>query len=509
MRLTIYGSAVQGLSAVSIPLEVNEGPEGSPAGPLRQSVKESRQRIEAAITNTGFTLPPGPLPIPIGPADAPMAAPACDLPLALAMLAANEQIAFPEAAQYVVAGALAPDGTVLPVNGALPMAINARTEKFTGLIVPEENAREAATVNDLKVYGVSHLRDAIAFFKAPSAQQPVFVDTRHEFFQSRYNFARDFGEIKGQENSKRALEIAAAGGHHVLMIGPPGTGQSRLPERLPTILPPLTLRQALETTEIHSVAGKLADRATLLSHRPFRSPHHTTSAAALTGDGPGSRPGEFSLAHNGVLFMGELPEFTTAAREALRQAMGTGQVWLSGTKGAVAFPAAFLLVAAMNPCPCGYFNHPEKTCTCTPDAVRTYLKTVAPLVDCIDLQVDLSPATPGALTADRAAESSESIRGRVLEARERQAARFRDQQEGYGNARLEGALLERCCQLDQPSSNLLQVAMKRLQLPATAYDRIRKISRTIADLQGEESIKAEHIAEAIQYRVLDRENKGA
>ncbi len=508
MCVKTYGSALHGIDAVTLTLEVRAGLKGSPfiTGLPNQEGKACRQRIEAAITNNGFELPGPDVGVTIMPEEAiGRAGSACDLPIALGILAATEQIALPEGKKYVMAGALSPDGTVMPVKGALPMAISARKEKFSGLIVPEGNAREAATVNDLEVYGIRHLRDIIRLVNAPSSQEPVFVDTRHEFFQSQYNFELDFSEVKGQEKGKRALEIAAAGGHSLLLVGSPGPDKSRLAKRLPTILPPLTLRQALDITKIHSVAGKLPEKTGLISHRPFRAPHHTINDVALTG-GARALPGELALAHCGVLFMEELPAFSQSVRDVLQRAMEERPVAVSGINGPRHFSAGFMLVASMSPCPCGYLNHPERACTCPPGAVLNYLKCVRRLLDGIDLQAEVeSFSVPSVIPTIK---SSASVRERVIGARERQATRFADQGAQNCNAHMSGALLEKACPVDKPSSNLLKVAMKRLQLPAPAYERVLKISRTIADLEGAEMIKAEHIAEAIQYRILDRRNWG-
>ncbi|MCR6719154.1 MAG: YifB family Mg chelatase-like AAA ATPase [Chitinophagaceae bacterium] len=389
----------------------------------------------------------------------------------------------------------------------MPIAIQARKEGFRGLIVPRANAREAGMVNNLKVYGVDHIKDVINFFEnGETGLQPTEINTRDEFFHSQYDFEIDFADVKGQENIKRALEIAAAGGHNAVLIGPPGAGKTMLAKRLPTILPPLSLQEALETTKIHSVAGKLPENATLIARRPFRSPHHTISDVALVGGGGNPQPGEISLAHNGVLFLDELPEFKRTVLEVMRQPMEERRVTISRAKVAVDFPASFMLVASMNPCPCGFYNHPERDCTCPPGGVQKYLNKISgPLLDRIDLHVEVTPVPFSELTSLRQQENSELIRERVIAARERQAERYLNTPGIYCNAQMSSKQLKEICTISQVGHNLLKAAMQKLNLSARAYDRILKVSRTIADLAASEDIKPEHLAEAIQYRSLDRE----
>ncbi len=510
MLVKTFGSAVYGVEAIAITIEVNVSSGNLGyfiVGLPDNAVKESIQRIESAIKINKYEMPRTKLVINMAPADIKKTGAAFDLPMAIGVLGAAGQINNPEILKdYVIMGELSLDGTIQPIKGALPIAIQARKEGYKGLIVPKVNAREAGMVNNLLVYGVSTLKEVVDFLNNKQKLIPVDVNTREEFFHNQYLFDIDFTDVKGQENIKRALEIAAAGGHNAILIGPPGAGKTMLAMRLPTILPPLSLQEALETTKIYSVAGKLPENASLISKRPFRSPHHTVSDAALVGGGGVPQPGEISLAHNGVLFLDELPEIKRSVLEVMRQPMEERKVTISRAKMALEFPANFMLIASMNPCPCGYYNHPDKACTCPPGAVQKYLNKISgPLLDRIDLHVEVTPVAFSELNKITKGESSETIRNRVIKAREIQAIRYEKQEGVYANAQMTSSQLRDICVIDHIGEALLKRAMERLNLSARAYDRILKVSRTIADLAGSDKIKPEHLAEAIHYRSLDRE----
>ncbi len=507
MLVKTFGSAVHGITATTVTVEVNisMGINFYLVGLPDSAVKESHQRIDAALKNNNLKIPGKQITINMAPADIRKEGSAYDLTIAVGILAASEQIIPDEVANYIIMGELSLDGELRPIKGTLPIAVKAKQEGFKGIILPGENANEAAVVAGLDVYGIQNIKEVIGFFNGTLELKKTTIDIDKEFLSRLDEFEFDFSDVKGQENIKRALEIAASGGHNVILIGPPGAGKTMLSKRMPSILPPLTLDEALETTKIHSVAGKTKTQG-LVTKRPFRAPHHTISDVALVGGGMNAQPGEISLAHNGVLFLDELPEFKRTVLEVMRQPLEDRIVTISRARFSVEYPASFMLMASMNPCPCGYYNHPEKDCVCAPGIVQKYLNKISgPLLDRIDLHVEVTPVPFSELSKEQRSETSKDIRERVIAARQKQTERYKTSEGVYCNAQMRTKDLRAYCNLDDAGNALLKTAMERLGLSARAYDRILKVARTIADLDSSGTIQTNHIAEAIQYRSLDRD----